>query len=313
MAQPFSRRNFLKIGAIGLGGLALPRWPDIQAVEAPLVGGETARVAVIGDYGVDTSEERAVANLVKNLLKPEIIVTTGDNNYGSSSELDRNIGQYYHEYIGNYKGSYGTGAASNRFFPTIGNHDWLESGGYRSHLNYFSLPGNERYYDFVHGPIHWFILSSEENEVDGITIDSKQGKLMSERMKASTAPWKLAVIHDPPYSSGSGMNDDTEWPFKELGIHAVFSGDSHNYERLSVKGFPYFVNGAGGQGIGGWAKVLSSSIYRNSKDNGALLIEADEQKINFKFYTVVNGGTVVDRLTLQKPAPPALNIVRSPN
>lgn len=278
---------------------------------------ETVRTAVIGDYGVNSPEELAVANMVKGLLKPDIIVTTGDNNYGTGAQTDRNIGKYYHDYIGDYKGTYGAGAVTNRFFPAIGNHDWIDPNGYKAHLNYFTLPGNERYYDFVQGPIHWFILSSEDNEPDGITATSKQGKIMTARMAAATEPWKLAVIHDPPYSSGSGMNDDTEWPFEKLGVTAVMSGDSHNYERLNVKGFPYFVNGAGGQGIGGFGTILPYSVFRDSSHNGAMLIEADETQITFQFFSVANGGTSIDRLTIRKPAPPApfvpgLTITRLP-
>src|SRR5206468_11484706 len=70
----------------------------------------TVRTAVIGDYGVNSPEELAVANMVKGLLQPDIIVTTGDNNYGTGAQTDRNIGKYYHDYIGNYKGTYGAGA-----------------------------------------------------------------------------------------------------------------------------------------------------------------------------------------------------------
>ena len=53
--------------------------------------------------------------------------TTGDNNYsfGCQSTIDVNIGSLYSSYIGNYRGSYGTGALVNEFFPAMGNHDVL--------------------------------------------------------------------------------------------------------------------------------------------------------------------------------------------
>src|SRR5262245_15886315 len=101
------------------------------------------RFAMVGDYGVDNVYELAVASLIKTNFRPEFIVTCGDNQYGtSSSDLDRNIGKYYHDYIGNYRGSFGSGASSNRFFPALGNHDYLEPQGYSAHLAYFTLPGN---------------------------------------------------------------------------------------------------------------------------------------------------------------------------
>ena len=82
-------------------------------------------LAVIGDYG-RASYPRVghVATLV-NSWKPDAILTTGDNNYecGDASTIDENVGKLYHDYIYPYKGRYGAGAATNRFFPSLGNHD----------------------------------------------------------------------------------------------------------------------------------------------------------------------------------------------
>src|SRR3954464_7686127 len=86
------------------------------------------RFAVIGDYGADQPAEGDVAALVKS-WNPDYILTVGDNNYptGSASTMDLNIGQYYHDFIYPYVGNYGAGATTNRFFPTLGNHDWGDS------------------------------------------------------------------------------------------------------------------------------------------------------------------------------------------
>ena len=130
--------------------------------------GATARFAVIGDYGSDSSDENRVANLVKG-WSPDFVVTDGDNNYphGEASTIDQNIGQYYHSFIGNYKGSYGAGSSTNRFWPALGNHDW--DVGDQPYLNYFTLPNNERYYDFTAGPVHFLALDSDRHEPDGVS------------------------------------------------------------------------------------------------------------------------------------------------
>ncbi|MEP7214048.1 MAG: hypothetical protein ABI791_13290 [Acidobacteriota bacterium] len=80
--------------------------------------------AVIGDYGHSGSGERDVSNLVHG-WNPDFVITTGDNNYpdGKASTIDANIGQYYHDFIFPYVGTYGTGATTIRFFPSLGNHD----------------------------------------------------------------------------------------------------------------------------------------------------------------------------------------------
>jgi len=107
------------------------------------------RFAVIGDYGDHTQAEADVATLVDG-WNPNFVVTVGDNNYplGAADTIDRNIGQYYQQYISPYLGSYGAGAVVNRFFPALGNHD-LDTVLGQPYLDYFTLPSNERYYDFV--------------------------------------------------------------------------------------------------------------------------------------------------------------------
>ncbi|MCH7761181.1 metallophosphoesterase, partial [candidate division TA06 bacterium] len=86
--------------------------------------------AIIGDYGSEGTNEEDVANLVKS-WNPDFVITAGDNNYsdGEASTIDPNIGQYYHEFIYPYLGSYGPGATTNRFFPTLGNHDVRTDNG----------------------------------------------------------------------------------------------------------------------------------------------------------------------------------------
>jgi len=110
-------------------------------------------------------------------------VTTGDNNYplGSSSTIDSNIGKYYRSFIYPYVGTYGSGSTYNRFFPSLGNHDMDTSIG-GPYTDYFSLPGNERYYDFVKGPVHFFILDSDPREPDGVASNSIQAQWLQSRL-----------------------------------------------------------------------------------------------------------------------------------
>ncbi len=265
------------------------------------------RFAILGDYGVDDANELAVANLIKTNLQPEFIITCGDNQYGGAGDIDRNIGKYYRAYIGNYTGTFGSGASSNRFFPALGNHDYLSPGGYSTHLAYFTLPGNERYYDFVRGPVHFLIVNSEANEPDGTSASSTQGRWLSNRLAASASPWKLVVVHDPPYSS-SGSTMGTRWPYRDWGASAVVSGDSHNYERIMDDGFPYFVNGAGGASLAGFGTPVAGSVVRYNAGHGAMLVLADERQMAFEFHSVAGGGTLMDRLVLFQP--PAMEVTR---
>lgn len=260
---------------------------------------QSVRFAVIGDYGAAGDAERAVAELVIS-WHPEIILTTGDNNYpnGEAATIDDNIGQYYHEYISSYAGSYGAGAGQNRFFPTLGNHDWNTAGA-SPYLEYFSLPGNERYYDFTWGPVHFFALDSDSREPDGFRRDSLQADWLQAQLAASTSPWDLVIMHHPPYSSGlHGSVTWMRWPFEEWGADAVLSGHDHVYERLQLGGLPYFINGLGGGAIYHFDQIDPASQARFNADYGAMLVEANETSIVFQFIT--RTGEVIDTFSLQK-------------
>src|SRR5438445_4582160 len=83
------------------------------------------RLAVIGDYSA-SQPTADVANLVKS-WNPDFVVTTGNNNYpaGAAATIDANVGQYYHQYISPYKGTFGPGSSDglNHFWPSLGDHD----------------------------------------------------------------------------------------------------------------------------------------------------------------------------------------------
>lgn len=260
---------------------------------------ETVRFAVIGDYGVESVSTAAVAELVKS-WSPDFMITVGDNNYptGSAETIDDNIGQYYHDYIAPYVGSYGEGALINRFFPTLGNHDWLTEDA-QPYLDYFTLPGNERYYDFVVGDVHLFALDANYDEPDGFREDSVQADWLREHLAESTETWNIVYGHVPPYSSGAnGSHPVMRWDFADMGADAVVSGHDHLYERLLIDGIPYFVNGTGGGGLYRLGTPVPDSIVRYNRNYGAMLVTADSTRLTFEFYTIT--GAIIDTYTLER-------------
>jgi tartrate-resistant acid phosphatase type 5 len=258
------------------------------------------RFAVIGDYGWGGIAEAEVAALVHS-WEPDLIITVGDNNYpvGAAEVIDEHIGQFYQDYIFPYAGAYGPGATENRFFPTLGNHDWYTSGA-QPYFDYFTLPGNERYYDFTWGPVDFFAIDSDENEPDGVNAGSIQAAWLQERMAAATSPWQVVYFHYAPYSSAAhGSIDWMRWPFAAWGAEAVLSGHDHAYERLLVDGIPYFVNGTGGAGIYNFNDPLPETQFRYNADNGAMLVTASETEILFEFYS--RAGNLIDSCRVVKP------------
>jgi hypothetical protein len=254
---------------------------------------------VIGDFGLAGQPEMDVASLVLG-WQPDFILTTGDNNYpdGEQETIDENIGQYYHAYIAPYAGSYGQGAAENHFYPVLGNHDWNTPGA-QPYLDYFTLPGNERYYDVPLGPVHIFMLDSDSREPDGVGRSSAQAAWLQQALASSSAPWKLVLMHHSPYSSGyHGPVDWMLWPFAEWGASAVFAGHDHTYERLLVDGIPYFINGLGGGPIYDFNLIEETSQVRYNADYGAMLVTASEEQITFTFSN--RQGEVIDIYSLTR-------------
>ncbi|HKP51630.1 MAG TPA: metallophosphoesterase [Chloroflexia bacterium] len=290
------------MGAAARTPVGLPLSSPVSPVvtTAPVPG--VTRFAVIGDYGYEGQLELDVANMVHG-WSPELIITTGDNNYslGEASTIDANIGQYYHDFIYPYTGSYGGGAEINRFFPSLGNHDWYTSGA-QPYRNYFTLPGNERYYDFAWGSVHFFAVDSDPNEPGGITSGSLQGRWLQDRLAVVTEPWKVVYFHHPSYSSSQhGSTAELQWPFQAWGASAVLNGHDHDYERIIRDGFPYFVNGLGGRSIYDFGTPVKGSVVRYNGDYGAQLVEATANSIIFRFYSRAN--VLVDSYTISIPTP----------
>lgn len=241
--------------------------------------------AVIGDSRGGDTNAYQVSVLVKS-FNPDFIVTLGDNYLYWQGSIDYQIGQFYHEFIYPYVGTYGSGDTINRFFPTLGNHD-LEGTGLSDYQNYFTLPGNERYYDFIKGNVHFFILDSDPSEIDGNTDTSIQAGWLQNALLNSNSFYNLVFLHHPPYSSGlHGCNIFSQWPFKTWGADAVFSGHDHAYERLLIDSLPYFVDGTGGSSLYNTFNNYPGTQKFYSDNYGAIIANTNYDSINFKFYNI---------------------------
>ena len=288
--------------------------------------------AVIGDFGLDQGKPRSnpdespvsdarenpqaagVADLVAS-WKPDFVVTTGDNNYprGEAATIDANIGKYYSPFIGNYRGRHGPGSATNRFFPVLGNHDWdAPEKGCRAYLDYFTLPGNERYYDFVWGPVHFFMLDSDGREPDGNRVGSRQHRWFAKVASASRSPFQVVVSHHPPHSSGQhGGLPTSDWNFRKHGIELVLSGHDHDYERIQRDGLTYIVNGSGGANLRArkkdQAQVAGSRVFHHQK-HGAQQVEVNPVANRPGTWELVSrfvdiDGKEIDRFRILSTAP----------
>ncbi|HLP51440.1 MAG TPA: metallophosphoesterase [Chitinophagales bacterium] len=260
---------------------------------------DTAMFAVIGDFGEDGPHEEAVAKMVA-AWNPQFIITVGDNNYpmGGTSTITDNIGKHYGDFIYNPDAPLDkrcTGKATtdkvNRFFPSPGNHDHYTLPVMRSYTDYFTLPGDERNYDFTWGPVQFFSMTSGAAG----TLPQQARNWLKDKAAQSIAPFQLVYFHHPPYSPGPhGSSAGTQLPYSDWGLDAVVCGHEHFYSRVTDKAapkLPYIIIGNSGNDnlYSCNAHPLDPDKYTvNICDNerfGAVKVKATTTQMIFEYYT----------------------------
>lgn len=165
----------------------------------------------------------------------------------------------------------------------------------------------QRYY-VRHFPVaDFFMLDGGYNsagamlEPDGNTIGSVQYQWLQYQLGISTAPWKIAVLHPPPYSSGNNQYGGwpaLRWDFGPLGLDLVLSAFEDSYERLIVGGVPYIVQGLGGRAPTGFGPPVAGSQFRYNAKNGYSIFDIAPKSLTQYFYSL--DGTLIDTFALTK-------------
>jgi len=268
--------------------------------------------AVVGDYGVHRKQVLAVAKLCKS-WDASFVVSVGDNYYSSvgGSGSDRyynSAGWAYGKWMAavpKHRGKVVGTSKVNAFFPALGNEDYNLNSSVKPYRDYFTLPGkgftstsgNERYYDFVVGRVHFFMVDSDPREPKGVSAGSAQARWLRRALASSESSWNVVVEHHPPYTSCVfGLSPYMRWPYKKWGADLVLSGHAHVYERVVHDGLTYVDDGLGGASLHPFGSKIAGSKVRFNGDFGAMRGIVQGRKLTFEFRTV--GGRLVDRFVL---------------
>jgi hypothetical protein len=161
-----------------------------------------------------------------------------------------------------------------------------------AYTDYFTLPGNERYYDVDLGLVHLFAVDSDPREPDGTTVDSAQAQWLRTRLARSNSCFNVVYFHHPAYSSGPhGSSLDMRWPFEAWGADVVLAGHDHVYERFEVGQIPYFTVGLGGGAPYPFVTTIPESRAQFNSDFGAMRVTANRRGMRFEFIDA-NGNVV---------------------
>jgi calcineurin-like phosphoesterase family protein len=206
-----------------------------------LSGSSSAQVRVsflaMGDYGVGGSRELSLGLRMKSYESrhdANMLVTLGDNDYLSSPS----------QFWANWQKSFGwTRRSGLRVGGVLGNHDYETARG-RYELKTLGMPGPYYTRRLGGGEVQLFFLDSNN-------VSSRQRAWLEQQLSDSTATWKIALFHHPPYTCG-GHSGNTQvvrdWVplFERYGVQLVLSGHDHNYQRFARRnGVTYVVHGGG--------------------------------------------------------------------
>lgn len=283
--------------------------------------------AAFGDYGSGSSNEAAVATMVKS-WNPDFIVAVGDHNYTNNVSVGAPawtnvIGNFYGDYIlGRQDNFYPEQrSATQRFFTVPGNHDTgpnsANGGELSGYFDYFySNPGGTprlpagvfepmlTYYKMNWGNMEFYFIDSD-NGVTNAAAATAQRQWMRAQLDASTARWKFAVWHHPPYSSSAvhGNHPAFQWGADFQGLTAIITGHDHIYERLDAGyGVTQFVTGLGGMSIYPFGSAVPQSLFRYNSTYGAMKIRTGSSGVQFEFRSIgATGGNLIDSYTIGTP------------
>jgi predicted MPP superfamily phosphohydrolase len=272
----------LMAGATSLA--ALPQAPSLPCRPG------SVRFGVIGDFGDGSKGEYAVAARFSErhaLCAFDMVITVGDNIYGSEREQD-----FVKKFETPFKALLDKGV---KFYASLGNHDDPNQRFYKP----FNM-GEKRYYTLTRKNVQFFAL-------DSTYMDKKQLDWLDGELKSSKAEWKIPYFHHPLYSSGGAhgssidLRDVLEPVLLRYGVQVVFSGHDHFYERTKPqKGIYYFV--AGSTGKLRVDNVRKSALTATSFDTGRAVMVVEIADDAMFFETVSQDSKVVDSACIPRGA-----------
>lgn len=299
--------------------------PVFEFSTAPEGGEAPVRIAVIGDAGALTAEQRSVRDVLL-AIDPQILLVTGDLVYPYGAET-----YYQQRFFEVYQDLLGRACA----YPAPGNHDLLVSD--ESYRSQFVLPannpeGSELYYSYDFGPARFIVLET----LCVADLPERQVPWLRDELSRPRLPWTIVYFHHPLYSTGPHGREASTIErrellapiFDEFEVDLVLCGHDHIYERThpvrggavrdawqgnvyrSPRGTVYVVTGGGGAVLYprlNQADLPYAAFY--SGQHHALEIVVTDASLELNARGAA--GHVFDAISIRKDAPrPVLGFTR---
>lgn len=254
----------------------LTEWASLTF--APVANPERVdRFIVLGDSGTGRRAQRALARRIEG-EEMDAILFLGDIAYRSGS-YDQLQARFFAVYAGIFQ--------RVPVYAAVGNHDIRTDDG-RPFEDVFWLPGNERWYSFDLGDVHFVVL-------DSTRIGPEQAAWLDLDLARSGRQFIVVLAHHPPYTSARrGPSRSFQTYFVPLlerhAVDLVLTGHEHQYERTKpINGIVYVVSGGGG------ARLTSPGrqpyTERTAAKHHFLILEAHSRELRVRAVDI-DGKTI---------------------
>lgn len=308
-----------------------------QSSEIVLAGTDPV-IAAAGDIACDPTNSHFLnglgdSNACRQKYTSDLLV-----NQGLAAVLDLGDNQYYcggyQAFLQSYDLSWGR--VKSITHPSVGNHEYLTSGGTdctisnegaTGYFNYFGsaagTPG-QGYYSFDVGAWHIIALNSNCTDAGGCGPGTPQYVWLQNDLTAHSNFCTLAYWHIPLYSSGGRAANNTQAFWQLLynnNADLILNGHDHIYERFApqdpigaldnARGMREFIIGTGGSdhtNIPG--AIAANSQVRNIDTYGIIKLTLHSTSYDWQFVpeagkTFTDSGTGACHGNLPDTTPPS--------
>ena len=233
------------------------------------------RVLAFGDFGDGSERQARMAAAMARLHAKtpfDFAVTLGDNFYpaGMAGPADP---RWQRDFERLYEPMH------IRFYPSLGNHDWVLSDSpvseilYSEKSRWWQMPADR--YTFIAGPVQFFALDTN-------LISRAQLEWLDRELGRSKTRWKIVYAHHPIYSYGWHGDEtslrDSLLPLLRGRANIYLAGHDHDLQHLAPEGGVHFVVAGGGGAAPRAVTPGTRALFAASK-NGFAVIEASRSAL----------------------------------
>ena len=258
---------------------------------------DPATTAFNNGLGTSSScRQKYTSDLLVNMA-PAAVLDLGDNQYYCGG---------YQAFVQAYDLSWGR--VKSITHPSVGNHEYLTSGGTdcttanagaAGYFQYFGAAAGavgQGYYSYDIGAWHIIALNTNCGNAGGCGTTSPQYKWLQADLASHTNLCTLAYWHIPLYSSGGRANQNSQKLYNLLYTYnadLILTGHDHIYERFApmdangnldpVRGIPEFIVGTGGADHTSIVSIAPNSVVRDAKTYGVLKLTLHPTGFDWQF------------------------------